>query len=62
MKVWFNGEESESVGLLGGGPQGTLLRQKEYLVQRNNNADAVPEEDRFKYDDDPSVGLSVWPP
>ena len=45
MKVWFNGEESESVGIIGGGPQGMLLRQIEYLVQSNNNTDAVPEED-----------------
>ena len=55
MKVRFNGEESEFVGLIGGGPQGTLLGQKEYLAQSNNNADAVSEEDRFKYVDDLTI-------
>ena len=41
--------------LVGGGPQGTLLGQIEYLVKSNDNADMVPPEDRFKYIDDLSV-------
>ena len=52
MKVRFNGEESEFLGLTGGGPQGTLLGQLEYLVLSNNNADIVSAEDRYKYIDD----------
>ena len=52
MKLRFNGEESESVDLIGGGPQETLLGQVKYLIQSSNNADALPEEDRFKYVDD----------
>ena len=52
MKVKFNGELSEFLALVGGGPQGTLLGQIEYLVQSN---DVVDPEDRNKYIDDLSV-------
>jgi hypothetical protein len=55
MKVKFNGEMSEFMALIGGGPQGTLIGQLEYLVQSNDNANIVPPEDRFKYIDDLSV-------
>ena len=55
MKVKFNGEISEFLALIGGGPQGTLVGGLEYLVQSNDNADIVPPEDRFKYIDDLSV-------
>ena len=46
---------SEFLALIGGGPQGTLLGQIEYLVQSNDNADIVSPDDRFKYIDDLSV-------
>ena len=55
MKVKFNGELSDFLALIGGGPQGTLLGQTEYLVQSNDNAEEVPEDDRFKYIDDLSI-------
>ena len=55
MAVKFNGEISEFLTLIGGGPQGTLLGGIEYLVQSNDNADIVPPEDRFKYIDDLSI-------
>ena len=55
MKVKFNGEVSEFLALIGGGPQGTLLGQIEFLVQSNDNADIVCPDDRFKYIDDLSV-------
>ena len=55
MKVKFNGELSDFLALIGGGPQGTLLGQLEYLVQSNDNADNTSEEDRFKYIDDLSL-------
>ena len=55
MRVKFNGEISEFLALVGGGPQGTLLGQIEYLVQSNDNADVVDPEDRYKYIDDLSV-------
>ena len=55
MKVWCNEEESESVGLIGGGQQGTLLGQIEYQVQSNINVDATPEEARFKGIDDLTI-------
>ena len=46
---------SDEYDLIGGGPQGTLLGGIEYLVQSNDNADCVEEEDRFKYVDDLSI-------
>ena len=52
MKVQFNGEESDFLSLIGGGPQGTLIGQLEYLVLSNNNADIVSPNDRYKYIDD----------
>ena len=55
MRVKFNCELSDFLSLIGGGPQGTLLGQTQYLVQSNDNADGVPEDDRFKYIDDLSV-------
>ena len=55
MKVKFNGEMSEFMALIGGGPQGTLLGQLEYLVQSNDNADVVSPQDRYKYIDDLSL-------
>ena len=55
MQVKFNGELSEFLALVGGGPQGTLLGQIEYIVQSNDNASSVPPEDRFKYIDDLSI-------
>ena len=55
MTVKFNGEESDLFNLVGGGPQGTLLGQIEYLVLTNNNADIVSKENRFKYIDDLTV-------
>ena len=55
MKVKFNGEMSDFLSLVGGGPQGTLISQLEYIVQSNDNADFVCPEDRFKYIDDLSV-------
>ena len=55
MQLKFNGELSEFLALIGGGPQGTLLGQIEYLVQSNDNADIVSPDDRFKYIDDLSV-------
>ena len=42
----------KNLRLTGGGPQGTLLGQLEYLVLSNNNADIVSADDRYKYIDD----------
>ena len=55
MKVKFNGSESETLSLIGGGPQGSLIGQIMYLVQSNDNADCVSPEDRLKYIDDLSI-------
>ena len=55
IQVKFNGEVSKIFTLIGGGPQGTLLGGTEYLVQSNDNADSVPDNDRFKYIDDLSI-------
>ena len=51
----FNGEVSDFLTLIGGGPQGTLLGGLEYIAQSNDNADVVPPEDRYKFIDDLSV-------
>ena len=48
MQVKFNGEISDSLLLVGGGPQGTLLGLLEYIIQSNDNADSVTVEDKFK--------------
>ena len=55
MRVKYNGEVSNEYNLIDGGPQGTLLGGIEYLVQSNDNADCVDDEDRFKYVDDLSI-------
>ena len=55
MKVKFNGSKSETLSLIGGGPQGSLIGQIMYLVQSNDNADCVSPEDRLKYIDDLSI-------
>ena len=55
MRVKYNIEVSEEYDLIGGGPQGTLFGGIEYLVQSNNNADCVDDEDRFKNEDDLSI-------
>ena len=55
MTVKFNGELSEVLDLIGGGPQGTLLGQIMYLVLSNDNADIVSSDDRYKYIDDLSI-------
>ena len=55
MQVKFNGEVSKILTLIGGSPQGTLLGDTEYLIQSNDNADSVPQSDRFKFVDDLSI-------
>ena len=55
MKVKFNGEMTEFLSLIGGGPQGTLLGGTEYLVQSNDSAECVTPEDRFRFIDDLSL-------
>ena len=51
----FNGEISDILTLIGGGPQGTLLGGLEYLVQSNDNADTISADDKFRYIDDLSL-------
>ena len=55
MRVRFNGQMSSEYNLVGGGPQGTLLGLIEYLVQSNDAADCVSQEDRYKYIDDLTI-------
>ena len=55
MTVKFNGEVSEILRLIGGGPQGTLIGQIMYSVLSNDNADIVSPDDRFKYIDDLTI-------
>ena len=55
MRVKFTGVLSNEYSLIGGGPQGTLLGQIEYLIQSNDSADCVDKEDRYKYIDDLTI-------
>ena len=55
MRVKWHGELSEPRKLPGGGAMGASLGNWEFLSQTNNNADCVPEEDRFKFVDDLST-------
>ena len=52
-KVKFNGKISDEHSLIG--PQGTLLGLIKYLIQSNDAADCVSQEDRYKYIDDLSI-------
>ena len=55
MKVKFRGELSTSRKQPGSGAQGASLGNHEFTSQTNNNADIVPEADRFKFVDDLST-------
>ena len=55
MKFKWRGKLSESRELPGGGAMGATLGNLEFSSQTNNNADSVPEEDRFKWVDDLTV-------
>ena len=55
MTVKFGGSHSSIYSLPGGGPQGSLLGGIEYLVNSNDNADFVEDDEKFKYVDDLSV-------
>ena len=55
MSVKFNGEESTLFPLVGGGPQGSWTGQASYIISSDDNADSVPEDDRYKFCDDLSI-------
>ena len=55
MQVKLKGEVSDIFSLVSGGHQGTLLGGIENILQSNDNADIVSQQDRFKYIDDLSV-------
>ena len=55
MTVKFGGSSSSIHSLPGGGPQGSLLGGIEYLVNSNDNADFVDDDEKFKYIDDLSI-------
>ena len=52
MQVKFHGVISGSRKQPGSGAQGASLGNQEFISQTNNNADIVPEDDRFKFVDD----------
>ena len=55
MRVKWHDKLSEPRKLPGGGAMGASLGNWEYLSQTNDSANCVPEEDRFKFVDDPST-------
>ena len=61
MTVKFKGSKSSVHSLPGGGPQGFLLGEIEYLVNSNDNAEFLDDDEKFKYVDDLSI-LSCWSP
>ena len=52
MRVKFHNKTSKPRHQPGSGAQGATLGNHEFTSQTNNNADIVPEENRFKYVDD----------
>ena len=52
MRVKWHGKMSKPRKLPGGGAMGASLGNWEFLSQTNDNADCVPEDDRFKFVDD----------
>ena len=52
MRVKHHGVASKPRNQPGSGAQGVSLGNHEFTSQTNNNADSVPEENRFKYVDD----------
>ena len=55
MTVKFRGSNSSTYHLPGGGPQGSLIGGIEYLVNSNDNADFLDDDEKFKYIDDLSI-------
>ena len=55
MTVKFGVSVSSTHSLPGGGPQGSLLGGIEYLVNSNDNADFLDDDEKFKYIDDLSI-------
>ena len=55
MRVRWHGKLSAPRKLPGEGAMGTMLGNWEFLSQTNDNADCVPEDDRFKFVDDLST-------
>ena len=55
MCIKWKGVYSEQRHLNGGGPQGSLFGNLEYLANSNDNADMIEIEDRFKFVDDLSA-------
>ena len=55
MRVKWHGKMSQPRKLPGGGAMGASLGNWEFQSQTNDNADCVPEEDRFKFVDDLST-------
>ena len=55
INVKWNGENSESKVVNGGGAQGGLFGILEYLSQNNDCGDFLSEKDRYRFNDDLSV-------
>ena len=55
MRVKWHSKMSKPRKLPGGGAMGASLGNWEFLSQTNDNADCVPEDDRFKFVDDLST-------
>ena len=55
MRVKWHGKLSKSCNMPGSGAMGSTIGNYEFESQTNQNADCVPEEDRYKFVDDLSI-------
>ena len=55
MTVKMNGEQSSTLGLIGGGPQGSVIGQLLYIIASDDVAEDTPEDEKFKYIDNLSL-------
>ena len=55
MEVKMSQHISKSHDLIGGAPQGSLIRQLLYIISSDYVAAEVPDEDKYKYIDDLAV-------
>jgi hypothetical protein len=59
MQLKMNQKTSSVLGLVGGGPQGSLIGQILYIIGSDDVAQEIKEEDKFKYVDDLSTAVAL---
>ena len=59
MQLKMNHKTLTVIGLVGGGPQGSLIGQILYIIGSDDVAEEIKEEDEFKYVDDLSTAVEL---